>query len=185
MTNNNFTFLKTILLFLFFLIFSSFFSKEAKALNPSFDTKLILETQKAQPSKVEDKSNKKRVFAFKSTKVKKKVKKISFRKKLSILKLVLKNKSSKKHIHAIKSKNKIQRWNGQHTAGLLSWASVLVAVMAFFTSHFWLGILAACCAVLFLTLIFIEKGNDGTVDDVLWIFAQVINVVVILASIFE
>jgi heme/copper-type cytochrome/quinol oxidase subunit 4 len=67
----------------------------------------------------------------------------------------------------------------------LSWASFLVAVMAFFTGHFLLGILASCSAILFLLLIFVETESKGTVDDVLWLFAQIINIIVIIGSIFN
>jgi len=57
--------------------------------------------------------------------------------------------------------------------------------MAFFTRHFLFGTLALCSAILFLLLIFAEKRNKGTSDDVLWLFSQLINVTVILATIFD
>ena len=153
--------------------------------NSSFKTKLIEESQlptKKNKNHVREKSSKKTICTFENTKSTTKQKKISFRKKLSILKLVLKNKHHNKDTHHTKKRAK---WNGQHTAGLLSWASVLVAVMAFFTSHFLLGILALCSTILFFLLIFVERGQTGTVDDVLWLFAQIINIIVIIGSIFD
>ncbi len=170
---------------LFFLIG---ISQNIIALNHSFEEKIKIEKNQL---KIFNKKNsllnqvnstKKATFKPKSTKSKNKKEKISFQKKLSILKLVLKNKSHNSDKVALK---KSTNWNGQHTSGLLSWASVLVAIMAFFTGHFLLGILAVCSAILFLLLIFVEKGSKGTVDDVLWLFSQIINVIVILGTIFD
>ncbi len=173
----------TILILLLFFVGSFQNLKALNSLNnssnSSFKTKLIEESKlpdNKNKHQLEEKSTKKTTCTSKSTKSTTKLKKISFRTKLSILKLVLKNK------HHIK---KSTQWNGQHTAGLLSWASTLVAVMAFFTSHFLLGILALCSAILFLLLIFVEMGSKGTVDDVLWLFAQIINIIVIIGSIFD
>lgn len=179
MANNYFNLgLKNTIVFLF-LLFCMEFSQNTYALVPSFEEKLILEKNK------QNQSAKKAIFNHKKIKSKTKKRKISLRTKLSILKLVLRNKSSKKYSYKAKSKKNIQEWNGQHTAGLLSWASILIAIMAFFTGYFLLGILAVCSAILFFLLIFVEKGNKGTLDDVLWLFAQIINVIVIIGSIFE
>ena len=173
----------------FALLFFCFgISQHTKALNPSFEEKISIEKNQLkistkknnQPNKVN--STKKATFKPKSTKSKTKKEKMFIRKKLSILKLVLKNKYHNSDKVTFK---KSTQWNGQHTSGLLSWASVLVAIMALFTGHFLLGILAVCSAILFLLLIFVEKGSKGTVDDVLWLFSQIINVIVILGTIFD
>lgn len=175
--------LRFALLFFLIAIFQN-----VKALNPSFEEKIRVEktqlkiSNKKNNSQNQLKSTKKAVFKPKSTKSKTKKEKYSLQKKLSILKFVLKNKPHNFDKVALK---KSTNWNGQHTAGLLSWASVLVAIMAFFTGHFLLGILAVCSAILFLLLIFVEKGSKGIVDDVLWVFSQIINVIVILATIFD
>lgn len=162
-------------------------SQNSFALTPSFEKKMIEKASLSKNStqRTHKKSNKKTVFEAKSTKLKSEKRKIPFRKKLSILKLVLKNKASDTHSYKAHYKKNVQKWNGQHTAGLLSWASVLVAVMGFFTGHFLLGILALCSSILFLVLIFVEKGNMGTVDDLLWIFSQIINIIVIIGTIFD
>lgn len=164
-------------LLLFFFCIGIF--QNVKALTPSFEIKSMREQN------IQNTSSKKAVLAFKNAKLKPKKEKISFSEKLSILKLVLKNKPSKKRSIITKQAYKQTEWNGSHTAGLLSWASLLVAVMAFFTSHFLLGIFASCSAILFLLLIFVKKGSKGTVDDVLWLFSQIINVIVIIATIFD
>jgi Flp pilus assembly protein TadB len=159
-------------------------SQNTTAFNPSYKVKPIEELKFSHKNKNQrkEKSTKKSASASESTIQKTKKQKISFRKKLSILKLVLKSKHHKKDKHSTK---KSAKWNGQHTAGLLSWVSVLVVVMAFFTGHFLLGVLASCSAILFLLLLFVEKGNTGTVDDVLWLFSQIINIIVIIGSIFD
>jgi len=169
------------------LIFLLGISQNTTAFNPSYKVKPVEETEELKFSRKnknqsKEKTTKKSASAFESTIQKTKKQKISFRKKLSILKLVLKNKHHNNKKHHTKKR---VRWNGQHTAGLLSWSSVLVAVMAFFTGHFLLGILASCSAILFLLLIFVEKGNTGTVDDVLWIFSQIINIIVIIGTVFD
>ncbi|WP_338814466.1 hypothetical protein V9L05_03985 [Bernardetia sp. Wsw4-3y2] len=199
MADNYFDFdLKNRIIFLFFLCCIGI-SQNTNALSSFADSEFVAEKRETKISKTESnrknkhdyqkKSTKKTIFKSKNTKSNTKVKKISFRKKLSILKLVLKNKPSNKKYYRFKESNKsIKRstkWNGQHTAGLLSWASVLVAVMAFFTGYFLLGIFASCSAILFLFLIFVEKGNKGTVDNVLWLFSQIINIIVIIGTIFD
>ncbi len=197
MQNNHLCFKRTTLLsFLFFFILVF---QDTNALMPSLSTNLLEKKDTKKDNlqnnlEVEGSTNKELnqskaveelVFASKNTTFKKKRKKISLRKKLSILKLVLKSKyHNKKKFHTSQNK-KGAKWNGRHTAGFISWISVLVAVMAFFTGHFLFGILAACSAILFLFLIFIEKDNQGTVDDTLWIFAQLINLIVIIGSIFD
>jgi hypothetical protein len=171
-----------------FLLFCIGFFQNTYALRPFFEEKSIVEKTLLKDSnqkydqQQQENTTKKVIFESKRAKSKSKRKKISSREKLSILRLVSRTNSSKKHSYEVRQKKK---WNGQHTAGLLSWASVLVAVMAFFTGHLLLGILASCSVLLFLLLIFVEKGSTGTVDYVLWLFAQIINVIVVIGTIFD
>lgn len=191
MVNNYFNSkFKNLIAFFLVLFFIGIF-QNTKALTPSFESKFLIEKNQLKTLGIKNnnynqqKSTKKTIFNSLNTKSNTKLKKISFRKKLSILKLVLKTTSSNKNEYRVKEKRKAAKWNGQHTTGLLSWASVLVAVMAFFTGHLLLGILASCSAILFLLLIFVEKDNEGTVDNVLWIFSQIINLIVIIGTIFD
>ncbi|WP_338762402.1 hypothetical protein WAF17_17550 [Bernardetia sp. ABR2-2B] len=117
-----------------------------------------------------EKSSKKTIFESKSTKTKTKKRKVSLRKKLSILKLVLKSNRAKKRHRKPKLQKGAKRWNGQHTAGLVSWASILVAVMAFFTGSIITGILFSCVALLAFLLASSSKQMSNSSKIIIWFF---------------
>ncbi len=154
------------IIILFLLIFATGFLQKAEALHPFLKTELI-KSQKRKTGFLK-KSTKKTIFNSKSESPKSKKQKISLRTKLSILKLVLKNKTSKKRRYKNKSNKHSKRWNEGHTAGLISWASVLITVMAFFTGHFLTGFLFACVALLALILAFSAKNMSKTTKVVFW-----------------
>lgn len=148
--------------------------QNTNALTPSSELKTEAKKYKLKTSDTKnvfqntEKSSKKAIFQSKSTKSKTKKRKISFRKKLSILKLVLKSKAAKKHRHKTKQKKQSKGWNNEHTAGLVSWTSILITIMAFFTGHFLIALIFFCIALLAFILAFLAKGISKTAKIGFW-----------------
>ncbi|WP_291726585.1 hypothetical protein [Bernardetia sp.] len=111
-------------------------------------------------------STSKNIYRTKVVKNRKNENKISLRKKLSILKLVLKNKNRKK---AKKDAKKQLYWTTKHTLGLIAWAATLGTVMSFLTGNIIFGVLFSCIAIFSLILILFSESISKFAKFLLWL----------------
>ena len=107
-------------------------------------------------------STKKAIFRDKIVKQRKAHYKISLKKKLSILKLVLNNK------HHKKATNKQQDRTVKHVLVAIAWAGILGATMSFLTGNIIFGILFSCITFLSLILILFDESLSKFAKSMLW-----------------